>query len=417
MLGIAVRIAQRMGCHNEAELAKCNPLEAEMRRRLWWALIIYDARIGEMADYKTVTLIPTWDCRVPLNVNDSDFRSEMKEPPQVQGTSTEAIFAVVRSELANYVRNTRFHLDFHSPALRPVAKDVSKGTTPEAGEIESLEKMIEDKYLRFCDPENPLHFMTIWTTRGYIAKCRFMEHLAANSSSTFFSSSKPDMQRDSTFSYAITMLECDTKTMTSPLTQGFLWLAHIYFPFPAYNQILQTLKRRPVADQAEYAWEVMSENFVARVQFLWGDEEKTGNPLGNNPFFRMFTGLILKAWEARETAFKQMGDFAVTPTVVLLVRQKVAQVEQRNQGYIKGQQYDVTGMSINASVPAPMGPLYGFGGQDDYAMSAAYPAPSEMATLDVDVNNIDWSAMNWDLENAPVGEGDSKDLSLHNLRY
>lgn len=413
MLGIAVRIAQRMGCHSEAALAKCSPLEAEMRRRLWWSLVIFDARIGEMADYRTATLVPTWDCKVPLNVNDSDFRSEMKEPPQVQGTSTEAIFAVVRAEVSNYVRNTRFHLDFHSPALKPVAKDISKGATPEASEMESLEQMIEDKYLRHCDPENPLHFMTLWTTRGYLAKCRFMEHLAGNSSTTWFSTNKTDTQRDSAFSYAITMLECDTKTMTSPITQGFLWMAHIYFPFPAYNQILQTLKRKPVTEQAEYAWEVMSENFVARIQFLWGDSEKIGNHLGKNPFFRMFTELILKAWEAREAAFQQFGDFAVTPTVVLLVRQKVAQVAQNNQNQIKQQPYDVP-------VPAPMGfgihsPLYG---QDDYTMSGAYPALSGMSDTLVDVNQLDWSAMNWDLENAPIGEtSGSKDLSQHSLRY
>ena len=176
MLGVAIRIAERMGIHSESDLAKCTVLEAEMRRRLWWSLVLFDARISEMTNYKTTKLTPTWDCKIPLNVNDSDLRPEMKEPPEAVGKSTEAIFAVVRGELGEFVRNTMFYLDFTAPALKPIAKDVQNGPIPEGGELVTLDKMIEDRYLKSCDPENPLHFMTIWTARAFLAKYRLMEH-------------------------------------------------------------------------------------------------------------------------------------------------------------------------------------------------------------------------------------------------
>ncbi|KAH8688779.1 hypothetical protein BGW36DRAFT_392158 [Talaromyces proteolyticus] len=83
MLGIAIRIAQRMTIHSESALAKCTVFEAELGRRLWWALVL-------------------WDCRVPLSLNDSDLRPEMKEPPNVQRTPTDALFIVVRSELGDF---------------------------------------------------------------------------------------------------------------------------------------------------------------------------------------------------------------------------------------------------------------------------------------------------------------------------
>lgn len=70
MLDVTIRIAQRMGIHNEASNTTCAALEAEMRRRLWWSLVIFDNRICEMFDYKTATLAPTWDCHVPLNLSD-----------------------------------------------------------------------------------------------------------------------------------------------------------------------------------------------------------------------------------------------------------------------------------------------------------------------------------------------------------
>ncbi|KAK9386689.1 hypothetical protein V1515DRAFT_603556 [Lipomyces mesembrius] len=66
MLGVVMRIAHRMGIHSESACVKRTAFEAEMRRRLWWSLKLFDTRIGEMADYNTVALAPAWECRIPL---------------------------------------------------------------------------------------------------------------------------------------------------------------------------------------------------------------------------------------------------------------------------------------------------------------------------------------------------------------
>ena len=52
MMGIAVRIAQRQGLHAESCNQEFSPFEAEMRRRLWWQIVLLDSRIGELANYK-----------------------------------------------------------------------------------------------------------------------------------------------------------------------------------------------------------------------------------------------------------------------------------------------------------------------------------------------------------------------------
>jgi len=83
MLGVAMRIAQRIGIHDESMNTKQSPFEAEMRRRLWWSLIGFDSRMCEMADHKATILNPTWDCQLPLNVNDSDLRPAAKALPKV----------------------------------------------------------------------------------------------------------------------------------------------------------------------------------------------------------------------------------------------------------------------------------------------------------------------------------------------
>lgn len=301
MLAIAVRTAERMRIDSESELSKSSPLEAEMCRRLWWALIMFDARVGELAYFPKAQLNPVWDCKVPLNVNDSDLRPEMEEPPNVQGLSTEALFVVVRAEIADFMRNTAMQLDFSTPRLKVIAKHVSKDSAPDGQDLLELERLIESRYLKLCDPSNALHYMTLWMSREHIAKYRFIEHNARLAS---LGTRQTEAQRDLATSLALRVLICDTKVMTSPLTKGFRWLNEWYFPFPAYFQILQDLKGRPFSNQSQRAWEVMYENYVA---WPW--------PLdGSNPIFQTFSKIVLNSWETTEANLKRSSAGGDTPT-------------------------------------------------------------------------------------------------------
>lgn len=386
MLGVAIRIAQRMGIHSESALAKCTPVEAEMRRRLWWSLILFDTRIGEIANSKTATLDPTWDCKIPLNVNDSDLRAEMKAPPAIQGKSSEALFAVVRGELGEFIRHTVFHLDFTNPALKPIAKHLQNGPTPESGELVKLEEMIEDQYLKFCDQENPIHFMTIWTTRAYLAKCRLLEHHSRCSSLSV----RTEAQRDAATSHALRMLECDTKIMTSSLTKGFLWLNHFHFPLPAYIQIAQDLRRRPISEQARQAWNIMSDNYEA-----WFNSDSRDD----NPFFQFFTKIVLQAWETCEAASKPFGETLTPPRIVSSIRHTLAQIAQHSRKTDTEQPNIVMGIGID-EFPMPIGFAnqslpYSMGMQDDYAMMGPdiYSGIPGQAPLDAYMNQLDWTAL------------------------
>ncbi|TAQ86966.1 hypothetical protein B7494_g4720 [Chlorociboria aeruginascens] len=388
MLGVAIRIAERMGIHSESALNKCTALEAEMRRRLWWSLVLYDTRIGEMANYKTAKLAPTWDCRIPLNVNDSDLRPEMKESPRNLGTSTEALFAVVRGEIGEFIRNTMFYLDFTAPALKPIAKDVQNGPVPEGGELVTLEKMIEDKYLKSCDPDNPLHFMTIWTARAFLAKYRLVEYHSKYSGPFVH---QTESARDTAICHALNILECDTKLMSSPLTKGFLWSVNFHFPFPAYIQIVQELKRRPLSVQAEQAWTVMGHNYEARFDALSSDDSL---------FLKVFAKMILQSWEARELAFNQSGEILMPPKFVLTIRQIVAQTSKSVQNGNPEQPNYVRGMGIDDVLSMPMdfgSHMYGSEAQAGYAdmRPGVNPYMPGQAPLDVDVDPFDWLAMNW----------------------
>lgn len=382
MLSVAIRIAQRMGIHEESAYAKHTVLEAEMRRRLWWALTILDNRVCEMFDYKATTLAPIWDCKTPLNVDDSEIRSETKTPPAIHEKPTEALFAVVRSELADFVRHSSYYLSQTRPFLNTTirAKNTRQSYLPEDSELLALEETMENKYLKFCEPESPLHFMTIWTTRGYLARNRLLEHYSRQSTSAVV---QTDTQRKASVFYALDMLECDTKLMASPLTEGYLWLIHFEFPFPAYVHIFQDLRKRPKEDYAKRAWDAMGDNYKVRAM----------DPKKGEPMFIVFAQGVLYAWEAREATFEQQDNTPEPPPIVSDVRNKLAQIR--------------SSFSQADSVDRPAGPATVNTEEMDFGSHSAgeqyftrselggYPDNPGQVMMDFDTLNQFWTTIDW----------------------
>lgn len=393
MLGIASRIAQRMNLQYESNNSKYPILEAEMRRRLWWSFVLFDARISELSHYRSTTLSPTWDCKIPLNVNDFDLCLEMKEPPAVQGKITEALFAQLRCEIGEFIRHSSFHLDFTNPSLKPVAKAL-----PGGGNLDALEDIIEKEYLEHCNSQIPLHFMTIWLMRCTLSKHRLLEYYSRCSFEP-----RTERSTDTPMLYAFRVLECDTKIMSSPLTKGYTWFLHSHFPLPAYIHIVQELIKTPTRPEAQQGWDVMSDNFEARFR---------GSNFVGKTVFKPFAKIILQAWEALEKGFEASESSAqgplVPPRIVSNLKRRMAEITQDELTTSMEQQFnefsnsDVTDLLM--SVPMGFGnpnPLYGMAGPDSYAGIDPAPLPNpshpgQTPTISrADMHQMTWASMSW----------------------
>lgn len=422
MLALALRIAQRMGLHSETACAKHPALEAEMRRRLWWALVLFDTRICEMAGYQTSILSPIWNCKVPLNVNDFELQPEMREPPIVQETSTEALFVVVRSAMAEHVRQCAYHLDFVNPALKPLAKNMPRGKSLDESELASVENMVEEKYLRNLNPENALHFMTIWTARAYLAKAKLYEHFSRVARAP---SLQTNALRDDAMMQALCMLECETIIRNSPLIQGYQWYLHIYFPFLAYVHILQDLERRPRSLHSERAWQVMCDNYDAcfhtavlsqMMAFTKSDIpphiKKMGPPVprmysaDKSPFFTMFSRIVFRAWKARQES--KAGDELPKPRIVSELELRIGKLSPEAQAAVTAQlgdsfeqQPDLSKLMMPwGSMDPGTDPSTGAQGISNLWLGPwqdfpAQPEQPEQPPVNVDLNEMTWNNMDW----------------------
>lgn len=309
MLATAIRTAQRLGIHMESTYLKCTPLQAEMRRRLWWALVTFDHRMCEMCDYRSTSLLPTWDCQIPVNANDFDLRADMKLPPEVGDKPSEACFVVNRSRLNEVLRHNSLHLNFVNPALNTIAKP------SDANDIDKIEKEMTEK-LATWDMADPLQYMTSLTSKAMIARCRLLDHYSSHSASL----TRPtDQQRGDALSYALQMLECDTILRTSPLTRKFIWFTDLYFPALAYHHILNGLTRGRSQGVAANAWRIMDEHFAAvksRDELTEGE-----NFPGVMRFFTTSGPVVVLAWNASQKLLKETGRSAWPPQFVLDVMQ------------------------------------------------------------------------------------------------
>lgn len=317
VLGIAARIAQRMGLHNATRTQGCDQFESEMRHRLWWALVLYDNRVGELSNWKSGLLAPTWDCPVPLNLNDADIRPEMQQLPSMLSHTSDTIFAVVRSEIGDFMRHAEFHLDFTTPSLKAVAKDALRPIT----KISDLEKMLEDRYFRFLNLSNPIHYMTLWTARTQLARCRLFYHYSKNTHEAMVPT---EADRDFALYAALQLLDADTKLMASPLTKRYFWLLNMHFPFPAYLHIVQDLKQRPTAKHAAQAWKHLSANYDARVA-----------PFGaeNAPLLGPFSRAMFQAWDIFTAAHSKSGRQFEIPSIICDLRQATEHIKASPSTY------------------------------------------------------------------------------------
>ncbi|KAJ4137280.1 hypothetical protein NW768_002862 [Fusarium equiseti] len=384
MLAVAIRIAERMGIQSEARNTRCSILEAELRRRLWWSLVLFDSRVSALGDHKPTTLTPTWDCALPTNVSDSELREETKSPPKPQDQATEAIFTIVKAEIGEYYRNSPFYIAFTNPVMKPLAKKL-----PPGGDI-TLEKTIEDKYLRFCDPDNRLHFMTMWTARSNIMNCRLMnEYLVYLDSSVQYTAER----QEAAVAHALRWLECDTKLSSSPLTKNFRWYLQLFFPFPAYIRVIQHLKGQPFSDQTERAWRIMHENYSCRA---------APDADAPSPVFRPFINIILYAWDTVRAAYEKAGRDYNTPDLVQFMNEKVAamSLDDESKPPSADQSQSSAGMDMD-DMPTQL-PM-GFGDPDmffnmgqlglDGGISGPYVA--DQSTFATNLGQMNWGSMVW----------------------
>lgn len=88
LLGLAVRIAQRIGLHKDPSWFSYSPWMSEWRRRLWNQLILLEQRTVAFEGMQSLLNFP-WDTRLPLNADDGAWNASLFMKPSETPNPTE----------------------------------------------------------------------------------------------------------------------------------------------------------------------------------------------------------------------------------------------------------------------------------------------------------------------------------------
>ncbi len=94
-----------MGLHRDGELLGLPPFETEMRRRIWWQIILIDTVYALMSGLGQSLLPRSWDTRQPNNIHDADLYPTMTTL-QPRNGPTDMIYCLVCYEMAKMMMDT-----------------------------------------------------------------------------------------------------------------------------------------------------------------------------------------------------------------------------------------------------------------------------------------------------------------------
>ncbi|KAJ8129365.1 hypothetical protein O1611_g4267 [Lasiodiplodia mahajangana] len=170
--GVTVRIAQKMGLHRDGEQLGLPPFEVEMRRRVWWQIILIDTVYALMSGLGQSLLPRSWDTKKPSNIHDADLYPTMTTL-QPRNGPTDMIYCLVCYEVAGMIIDT--------PNLEAVVlgneTGLSDAAPPEVIEkarrrIHQLDLTISNILDNYCDPSmGPIHQLAAKMRLLLIGKC------------------------------------------------------------------------------------------------------------------------------------------------------------------------------------------------------------------------------------------------------
>jgi hypothetical protein len=285
--GIAIRIAQRIGLHRDGSHLGLSVFETEMRRRLWWQVIMVDSTIGHMSG-SISSLLPVTDTNPPLNVNDSDLYPEMKESPVEHPGATEMIFILMRCEVGKWLHrratSTMVTFDGHWSSISSAAASLQQKDRV----IDELEYALEEKFIKKCDPSIPLHHVTMLVARSVSRLMRLMAHHPRHYQER--GERMMQSEKDRLVAICLDVAESGLILQTTDTTKRYLWHVDYHFPWDALIYMLSELRYRTNGPETARAWQLFNAVCTRKYQEL---RRKARSPL-----HLAIANLALKAWAA-----------------------------------------------------------------------------------------------------------------------
>jgi hypothetical protein len=300
-----------------------------MRRRVWWQIIMMDAKYAIFSGMGQSLLPRGWDTKQPKNVNDADLFPSATEPVYDRDGPTEMIFCIIGYKAARFMVE---YPGFEAMMLMHQLGNTNNPNAPGAAQVEQFKQTLRvltadlveaiDKY---CDPSaGPLHEMAMGMKSHILEK---MNQILKPPSEKPEWTTEVRTPQDNAFMIAVDATCHNIEHYNETKDKGFLWFSLNHFQPDLFVYLCGQLCLRTEGHLVEKAWEQVQKTFDYHPE-LYDTSVRTYNLLGQ---------YILKAWRRREQVLiARTGQVPETPDYIIKMRRTMPQEDSRNDSISTG---------------------------------------------------------------------------------
>ncbi|KAH8177036.1 fungal specific transcription factor domain-containing protein [Sarocladium implicatum] len=294
--GTLLRISQKMGYHRDGEMLKLPPFETEMRRRIWWQVIMQDTKYAMISGLNHSLLPVNWDTKRPSNVNDADLYPGLTEPVQERDGPTEMAFVLVMTEIGKFMIVAASNPGFDA-AIMGQSLDYAGGD-PEvaAANVEKYRGIMRDLDFNLKEMENRY----VDASAGHVhAAALTIRPLIAAKISEMITPPGPEIvtPQDRLMKMLVNNVEHNADAYNNMEKTGFLWFVKPHFQLEVFSVLTGLLAKNPRGPLTERGWKAVEWAYYQHSELL-----DTTQRLHYKQ-----AQLTLKAWRVREQTMAELG--------------------------------------------------------------------------------------------------------------
>ncbi|RYP69085.1 hypothetical protein DL771_006316 [Monosporascus sp. 5C6A] len=305
--GVIVRMAQKMGLHRDGESLGLSPFDAEMRRRVWWQIILLDTVYALLSGLGLSLLPRNWNTRTPHNIHDADLYPSMTSIESREGP-TDMVFILMQYEFSKLI------VQFPSLEAVILQNELATPEGPNPVEVakarklveelnDSLEKMLE----KWCDLSmGPVHELAMEMRPTWLCKLREIVEPPRNQPDWGTEIQTP---KDNLFKLAITSGEQGLRMLHAAQRTGqFMWFALTHFQIDVFIFMLGQLSIRTSGQLVERAWAVTEDTYTVYQELF---------DLSIKPHL-ILAAHVMKAWKLREKVLRERNRLPPQPPAYIV---------------------------------------------------------------------------------------------------
>lgn len=302
-----------MGLHRDGELLGLKPFETEMRRRLWWQIIMVDAKYAMLSGLSHTLLPRGWDTKEPKNISDEDLVPSATEPIQDKDGPTDMILVMVVFKIA---RNLITLPGIETILLINELESTMGGAGPNREKVQEYRRVVRDLnrdldeiLAKYSAPDaGPLHILARHLKNHLMSKLSALANPPAESpewgTEVFDHTSNAFKLAVDTTGHAVEQY----KMASYP---GWDWFSRLHFQLDIFAYLVGQLCHRTTGQLVDKAWQVVEEVYQYHPEFY---------EISNRTYYQL-AHFIFKAWRKREVAVRtRTGRTPETPQCVQKLR-------------------------------------------------------------------------------------------------